>query len=103
MPAHATRRAQPGGRLLTRLQPFDHGECRHLRIGDDRKAADVGHVRRRDIHRSAKLLGPLHGVVNVVDFDIADPMRRRAPPCGLLRHAHEPGDGRISSCKKAIG
>ena len=30
-------------------------------------------------------------------------MRRRAAPCSLLRHAHEPGDGKISSGKKAIG
>jgi hypothetical protein len=42
MPADATGRAQFGGMRMAGLQPFDQSKRRHLRIGDDGKAADAG-------------------------------------------------------------
>ena len=76
MPAHPPRRARLGGPRRAGFQPFDQSKRRHLRVGDDRKAADVGDVGRRDVDRSAKLLGPVDGGVNVVDANIADPIWR---------------------------
>ena len=103
MPAHAPRRAQLGGLRLAGFQPLDQRKRCHLRVGEDRKAADVGDVRRWDVHRSAKLLDPVDGSVHVVDSDISDPVRRRTRSPRVLRHVHQPGDGGISNGKQAIG
>ena len=95
MPANAPRRAGRGGLGLAGFQSLDQRERRQLRVGDDGKAADVGNIHRGDVHRSAKLLGPLDRTVHVVDADIADPARRGAGSLRLLRQAHQRGDGGV--------
>ena len=99
MPAHASRRAGCGGLALAGFQSLDQRKRRHLRIGDDRKAADVGNIGRWNIHRSAKLLDPLDSSVHVVDSDVSDPARRGAGSPPLLRQAHQCGDGGIYNGK----
>src|SRR6202043_3843745 len=70
VPADMARRGQRGGLLLAGVQPLDQGERRRLRIGDDRKAADLGDVRRRNIYGAAKTLKSIGRGIHVVDADI---------------------------------
>src|SRR5438132_9295123 len=96
MPADAAGRAQFGGLRLAGVQPFDQSKRRHLRIGDDGKAADAGDVRRWDVHRSPKLLDPVDRRVDIVDADISNPERRRARFLPLLWHVHQTGEREVS-------
>ena len=76
VPADAPRRAQINGLLLSRwLSPLEQRKRCHLRVSDDRKAADVQDVLRLDVHGAAKVLDPVCGGVDVVDADISDPTR----------------------------
>ena len=102
MPADAAGRAQFGGLRLAGVQPFDQSKRRHLRIGDDGKAADAGDVRRWDVHRSPKLLDPVDHRVHIVDSDISNPVRRRARFLPVLWHVHQAGDGEVSDSEQTI-
>src|ERR1700685_3980674 len=99
MPAHAPRSAEFGGLRPAGILPLDQRKRRHLRVGDDRKAADVGEVRWWDVYRSAKPLDPVDGIIHVVDSDISPPLRRHPRSPRALRYAHQPGDGGISAGK----
>src|SRR5262249_56105161 len=76
VPADAAGRVQGGGLLLAALQPFEQRNGCHLRVGRDRKAADVGDVRRWDMHGAAKLFDAIGGGGPVADAAISEP----APP-----------------------
>src|SRR5579883_15751 len=103
VPAHMPQSSGPKRLLLAGLQLLDQGKHRLLGVGDDRKAADIGNVRWRDMHRSAKLPGPGSGSVHIADADIADPMRRHAHFSRLVRQFQQPSHGCVSGGKHAIG
>src|SRR6201997_3615124 len=102
MPADAAGRTQFSRLRLAGVQPFDQSKRRHLRIGDDGKAADAGDVRRWDVHRSSKLLDPVDHRVHIVDTDISNPVRRRARFLPVLWTVNQAGHGEVTDSKQTI-
>jgi len=102
MPAHAPRSAELGGLRPAGILPLDQRKRRHLRVGDDRNAADIA-VGRRDVDGSAKTSDQLGRGVHIVDADIPQPSRRRAHFSRVLRQLDESAYRAACSCEKAIG
>src|SRR5215510_1280607 len=103
MPADAAGRVQRGGPLLAAFEPLEQRNRCHLRVDRDRKAADVGDVRRRDMHAAAKLYEAIGGGVHVVDAHISEPARPQARFPRVLRQAHQSADRDPSSGEQGVG
>ena len=102
MPDDAAR-PHLGARPAVGTQRLEQRELCGLRVGKDRKAADVGDVRRRDVHDAAKALDAVGGRVHVADADIADPQRLSAGLSGIVRQVHHPADDGLCRAKQGIG
>jgi hypothetical protein len=63
-----------------------------LRINDDRKAADIGDLYRRNVYAATKLVRARGGAIDIVYADISKPARTKARLNGVFRQAHEAGN-----------
>src|SRR5262249_47379617 len=93
VPADAARRVEVDRLLLAGTEPLEQSQRRPLRVGDHRKAADVGDFLRRYVHRATEMLDPLARRVDVVDRDIAEPARLYAGLSHLLGQIDQPTNG----------
>src|ERR1700730_9552887 len=75
VPADAAGRVQVGGRCIMLRKPFEQSDGCHLRIDDDRKAADIGDLFRRNVYAAAKLVRARGGAIDIVYADISEPAR----------------------------
>src|SRR5262249_54549254 len=89
MPADEAEAETINGSCLARTLPFEQGEYCHLRVGHDRKAADVQDILRWNMYRTAKLFDAVRNGIDVVHVDVSDPHRPLAPvPRGFLEFHH---------------
>ncbi len=89
MPADAAQSVRRGGLLSVGSLPLDQRQPGGLRVGEDREAADVGNVGRRDVHGAAEAHDLVGGGVHVVDQDISEPARVSARSTRVLRQIHQ--------------
>src|SRR5262245_7424954 len=99
MPADAADAETINVLYLASALRFEQGEYCHLRVGHDRKAADVQDVLRWKMDGTAKLFDALRNGVDVVDVDVSDPHRPLAPVSRRFREFHHPAH-RIAKCSK---
>ena len=86
MPANMAQCARVIRWLSAGITPFDQNKCRHLRVSDNREAADVTGIGRRYMYRSTEFFHPVGGAVHVVNADITDPLRPDASFLRVQRH-----------------
>ena len=96
------RRAGLGKRRVAGVRGVEQREHRTLRIGNNREAADIWNVRRRNVHGAAEIFDPFGGGVDVIHRDISDPARRRSHFPGVLRLRHHPADRHLSGGKHRV-